>query len=75
MTEFKDQYPTSEYVLWAYRLLLHREPEDPQLVELYPEMSRRKIVERFASSPEFLGDEVRNIGSRIVVTWSSSIMS
>jgi FkbM family methyltransferase len=49
----QDPYPTSEYVLWAYRLLLGREPEDPQAVETYPETSRRTVVERFLSSPEF----------------------
>jgi len=51
----QDPYPTSQYVLWAYRLLLGREPEDSQAVELYPETDRRKVVERFISSPEFLG--------------------
>jgi hypothetical protein len=63
VTELKDQYPTSEYVPWADRLLPGREPEDPQLVKLHPKMSRGKIVERFISSPEFLSHEVRNIGS------------
>jgi FkbM family methyltransferase len=52
----QDAYPTSQYVLWAYRLLLGREPEDPQAVEAYPEMSRLAVVERFLSSPEFLGN-------------------
>jgi FkbM family methyltransferase len=56
----QDPYPTSQYVLWAYRLLLGREPEDPRAVELYPETSRREVVERFISSPEFLGNQVRN---------------
>ena len=55
-----DPYPTSQYVLWAYRLLLGREPEDPTAVEAYPETSRLAIVDRFISSPEFranaLGD-------------------
>src|SRR5258705_13199364 len=50
----QDPYPTSQYVLWAYRLLLGREPEDPQAVELYPETSRSEVVEKFLSSPEFL---------------------
>ena len=49
-----DRYPTSQYILWAYRLLLGREPEDPQAVESYPETSRLAVVDRFLSSPEFL---------------------
>jgi len=57
----QDPYPTSQYVLWAYRLLLGREPEDPQAVELYPETSRRKLVERFLSCPEFLGNEAGKV--------------
>ena len=59
----QDPYPTSQYVLWAYRLLLGREPEDPQAVELYPETSRRRLVEAFISSPEFLGNQIRNVCS------------
>ena len=55
-----DPYPTSQYVLWAYRLLLGREPEDPAAVEAYPETSRLAVVNRFITSPEFrasgLGD-------------------
>lgn len=60
-----DSYPTSHYVLWAYRLLLGREPEDPQAVEFYPEMSRLAVVDRFISSPEFLANSVKNVGSRL----------
>ena len=57
----QDPYPTSEYVLWAYRLLLGREPEDPQAVESYPETSRLTVVERFLSSPEFRASGVENL--------------
>ena len=56
-----DPYPTSQYVLWAYRLLLGREPEDPEAVESYPETSRLAIVDRFISSPEFLTNGVARI--------------
>jgi hypothetical protein len=59
----QDPYPTSQYVLWAYRLLLGREPEDPRAVELYPETSRRRVVEIFISSPEFLGNQIGNVCS------------
>ena len=45
---------TSEYVLWAYRLLLGREPENPEAVN-WPETSRRDIVNEFIGSAEFLG--------------------
>ncbi len=55
-----DPYPTSQYVLWAYRLLLGREPEDPQAVESYPETSRLAVIDRFISSPEFLANGVRH---------------
>lgn len=53
-----DPYATSQYVLWAYRLLLGREPEDAQAVEAYPETSRLTIVDRFVSSPEFRANGV-----------------
>jgi FkbM family methyltransferase len=46
--------------LWAYRLLLGREPEDPQAVESYPETSRLAVIDRFISSPEFLANGVRH---------------
>lgn len=55
-----DPYPTSQYVLWAYRLLLGREPEDPEAVESYPETSRLAIVDRFISSSEFSANSVRH---------------
>jgi FkbM family methyltransferase len=57
----QDPYPTAQYVLWAYRLLLGREPEDPQAVESYPETSRLTVVDRFISSPEFLANGVRHV--------------
>src|SRR5215469_13382431 len=57
----EDLYPTSKYVLWAYRLLLGREPEDPQAVESYPETSRLAVVDGFLSSPEFRANGVKNI--------------
>jgi FkbM family methyltransferase len=59
----QDPYPTSRYVLWAYRLLLGREPEDPQAVESYPETSRLTVVERFLSSAEFLRTGLGNLRS------------
>jgi FkbM family methyltransferase len=46
-------YSTSEYLLWAYRLLLGREPEDPRLLQASP-ASRSEIVERFIRSEEFV---------------------
>jgi FkbM family methyltransferase len=55
-----DPYPTSQYVLWAYRLLLGREPEDPAAVEAYPETSRLTVVERFLFSPEFRRSGIAN---------------
>lgn len=57
----QDPYATSQYVLWAYRLLLGREPEDLRAVESYPETSRLTIVERFLSSPEFLRSALGNL--------------
>ena len=56
-----DPYPTSQYVLWAYRLLLGREPEDPQAVESYPETSRLAVIDRFISSPEFSANGARHV--------------
>jgi len=50
--------------LWAYRLLLGREPEDPQAVEAYPETSRLEIVDRFITSPEFLASGISSLGPR-----------
>ena len=44
---------TTEYVVWAYRLLLGREPEDMAVVEDWPEIDRRTIVARFLASTEF----------------------
>ena len=46
-------YPTPLYVLWAYRLLLGREPEDPQAVARCAGMSRHEVVRTFINSPEF----------------------
>jgi FkbM family methyltransferase len=46
-------YSTSEYLLWAYRLLLGREPEDPRLLQASL-ASRSEIVERFIRSEEFV---------------------
>jgi FkbM family methyltransferase len=43
----------AEYVLWAYRLLLGREPEDLSVVESWPDAGRREIVARFLASAEF----------------------
>jgi FkbM family methyltransferase len=72
----QDPYPTSQYVRWAYRLLLGREPEDPQAVELYPETSRREVVERFLTCPEFLhrreGD-VRSPHRRYMVEFDNGL--
>jgi FkbM family methyltransferase len=50
----QDDYATSQYLLWAYRLLLGREPENPQAVEGYPATSRRELVDRFITSSEFV---------------------
>ena len=65
-----DPYSTSQYVLWAYRLLLGREPEDPAAVEAYPETSRLAVVDRFISSPEFRAnglEDVRPLHRRYMV--------
>jgi FkbM family methyltransferase len=48
-----DQISTPEYILWAYRLLLGREPEDPAGIHKQPPASRREIVQRFLASAEF----------------------
>jgi FkbM family methyltransferase len=56
-----DPYPTSQYVLWAYRLLLGREPEDPAAVEAYPETSRLAVVDRFITSPEFQASGLEDV--------------
>jgi FkbM family methyltransferase len=56
-----DSYPTSQYVLWAYRLLLGREPEDLAAVEAYPETSRLAVVDRFISSPEFRASGLKDV--------------
>jgi FkbM family methyltransferase len=56
-----DPYPTSQYVLWAYRLLLGREPEDPVAVEAYPETSRLAVVNRFITSPEFRANGLEDV--------------
>jgi FkbM family methyltransferase len=65
-----DPYSTSQYVLWAYRLLLGREPEDPAAVEAYPETSRLTVVDRFITSPEFRAsgrEDVRPLHRRYMV--------
>jgi FkbM family methyltransferase len=59
-----DPYPTSQYVLWAYRLLLGREPENPEAVQSYPETSRLAVVDRFLSSREFLANGVASVRPR-----------
>lgn len=48
-----DTITTPEYVLWAYRLLLGREPDSPASVNDWPDVDRREIVARFIASPEF----------------------
>jgi len=50
----ENPYPLPLYQLWAYRLLLGREPEHPHAVNSSPETSRRDIVQRFINSDEFL---------------------
>jgi FkbM family methyltransferase len=58
-----DPYPTSLYAMWAYRLLLGREPEDPQAIAHYAKKPRSELVEIFINSPEFhirhLIDQIR----------------
>lgn len=49
-----DPISTSDYLLWAYRLLLGREPEHAGSIAAWTDASRREIVERFLDSPEFL---------------------
>ena len=48
-----ETFATSEYVLWAYRLLLGREPENSDAVHTWSETDRRDIVAKFLASPEF----------------------
>jgi FkbM family methyltransferase len=43
-----------QYVLWAYRLLLGREPESPSALAKTPYTDRRSLLRGFMSSPEFL---------------------
>lgn len=44
-----------EYVLWAYRLLLGREPETPEtLGSAWSSVGRGEILEQFLRSPEFV---------------------
>ena len=45
--------PTSEYVIWAYRLLLGREPETLDVVDNNPFVDRSALVRHFVQSPEF----------------------
>jgi len=45
--------PAAEYILWAYRLLLGRDPEDLSVVHSWPETDRQEIVARFLASAEF----------------------
>jgi FkbM family methyltransferase len=41
------------YVLWAYRLLLGREPENPGALSDFPFTDRKTLVRQFVGSPEF----------------------
>ena len=54
-------YSSGEYLLWAYRLLLGREPEDRRVLEA-PE-SRTEIVARFIGSEEFVAKHYATIRS------------
>jgi FkbM family methyltransferase len=49
-----DQIATSDYVLWAYRLLLGREPENTHAIEHWEGHDPREIVSSFLQSPEFV---------------------
>jgi FkbM family methyltransferase len=45
-----------EYVRWAYRLLLGREPESPETIQSNPfKNDRERLVRAFLNSPEFRG--------------------
>ena len=54
-------YSSREYLLWAYRLLLGREPEDRLVLEA--PASRTEIVEGFISSEEFVAKHYAAIRS------------
>jgi hypothetical protein len=54
-------YSGGEYLLWAYRLLLGREPEDRRVLEA--PASRTEIVERFIRSEEFVAKHYATIRS------------
>jgi FkbM family methyltransferase len=49
---------TADYVLWAYRLLLGREPENIEAVRSWPESERREILAAFLSSAEYRNQQV-----------------
>src|SRR5579863_856837 len=44
---------TAEYLVWAYRLLLGREPEKPESISGHPQTNRAQIVEQFLNSSEY----------------------
>lgn len=54
-----DPWPTFKYVLWAHRLLLGREPEDPEVVEAYPETT--PVTDSFISFPEFRANSLKHV--------------
>lgn len=46
-------YSTAEYLLWAYRLILGREPDRPDMLDKVPPQNRKDILRRFLYSPDF----------------------
>ena len=48
-----DTIATEDYVLWAYRLLLGRDPENLEALKSWPQSDRREIVAKFLGSAEF----------------------
>ncbi len=45
-----------QYVVWAYRLLLGREPESSAVLNECPYNNRRELVRAFVASPEFVSN-------------------
>jgi O-methyltransferase len=49
-----DLFDNREYVRWAYRLLLGREPENNDVIENNPFGNRVQLLQAFLHAPEFL---------------------
>jgi O-methyltransferase len=66
-----------EYVLWAYRLLLGREPENPSTVMENPFLgNRRRLLQSVLHSPEFLSQHGKSfaVPADVFLQHSGSLM-